>query len=226
MNIKGVNSPPVKGNVEKEVKIKSAEKKGKNKSVENKSVKEVKNNSNDKEVKFEKADKEKTLETYGKEAAAKYAVNIAAVEEMKKAMDQKMEKSFLQMAIDTLGEHQVGIKNALEEILAGKGGDITAEMIDQAKEDVSEDGYYGVEATANRLVDFAKALSGGNPEKAELLKNAFMDAYEQAAEAWGDELPEISQKTKERTLELFAEWENKPSDMEDDAVDAIVDTEK
>lgn len=57
-------------------------------------AKEVKHNSIDKEVKFEKVDEEKTLETYGKEAADKYAVNIGVVEEMKKALDQKMEKSF------------------------------------------------------------------------------------------------------------------------------------
>lgn len=219
MNINPVNSPVAQVKNEKndlkksEKNLNKAEKK-----AEKDATKEVKNNSIDKDVKFEKVDEKKTLETYGKEAADKYAVNIGVVEEMKKALDQKMEKSFLQMAIDTLGEHQVGIKNALEEILKSKESEITDEMIEEAKEDVSEDGYYGVEATAQRMVDFAKALSGGNPAKAELLRNAFLDAYDQATEAWGDELPEISKKTKERTIELFDEWENKPEDLNGDEV--------
>ncbi len=214
MTVGSVKTTPVQMNAEKKELKKTEEK-----TIDN----QKKANSNDKDVKYEKAEtveKDKTLNDYSKQAAVKYAVNIGVVEEMKKSMDQKMEKSFLQMAIDALGEHQVGIKNALEKILAGKGEEITDEMIEQAKEDVAEDGYFGVEATANRMVDFAKAISGGNPEKVELLKNAFLDAFDQAAEAWGDELPEISQKTKDRTLELFDEWQNAP-DEKGEAVSPI-----
>ena len=33
----------------------------------------------------------------------------------------------------------------------------------QAQKDIAEDGYWGVEQTSERLVSFAKALSGGDP---------------------------------------------------------------
>ena len=37
----------------------------------------------------------------------------------------------------------------------------------QAQADIAEDGYWGVNQTSDRIVDFAKALSGGNPDKIE-----------------------------------------------------------
>lgn len=164
----------------------------------------------DKEVVFEKSSKEKTITDYSKDAKIKYAAEIAAVKEMNVALDKKMKDSFLQMALDSLGEQQTGIKVALEEILTTRSDEITDEMVEQAKKDVAEDGYFGVEATAKRMVDFAKALSGDNPEKADLLMDAFLDGFDKATEAWGDGLPEISQKTKERTIELFEEWKAGP----------------
>ena len=38
----------------------------------------------------------------------------------------------------------------------------------QAQADIAEDGYWGVEQTSDRILDFAKALSGNDPEKADL----------------------------------------------------------
>ena len=43
----------------------------------------------------------------------------------------------------------------------------------QAQEDISENGYWGVEQTSDRILDFAKALSGGDVSKADELLEAF-----------------------------------------------------
>lgn len=206
MNIGQIKAGQVQNNKSLKEEIKTKEKESLKKDKEP-VVKEV----SDKEVVYEKSSvsgKEKNLEDYGKEAKVKYAADIAAVEEMKKQLDKRMENSFLQMALDVLGDQQTGLKAKLEGILKDRGDEISPEMIAQAKADVAEDGYYGVEETAKRLVNFAKALSGGNPEKAALLKDALLSGFEQAEEMWGDELPEISKQTKERALELFDEWEN------------------
>jgi hypothetical protein len=212
VNIHNINS------VQQKHAIKEAEKKEKKELKEE--IKDSKETKLDTEVVFEKSEEpkkeeSKTIEDYAKDAAVKYAADIAAVKEMQKALDKKMENSFLKMAIDALGEQQTGIKAKLEEILKEQADEITPEMINQAKEDVSEDGYFGVEATANRIVDFAKALSGGNPAKAEMLKEAFMTGFEQAEELWGDELPEISKQTKARTEELFDAWIKGDDEMEE-----------
>lgn len=76
----------------------------------------------------------------------------------------------------------------------------------QAQKDIAEDGYWGVEQTSNRLVEFAKALSGGDPSKADTLIGAVKKGFEEAAKAWGGELPEISKKTIDAAIKKMEAW--------------------
>ena len=76
----------------------------------------------------------------------------------------------------------------------------------QAQEDISEDGYWGVKQTSERILDFAKAISGGDPDKAEKMREAIKEGYESAADLWGGELPEISQKTYDAVMKGIDEW--------------------
>jgi hypothetical protein len=89
-------------------------------------------------------------------------------------------------------------------------GKFTADpdTIAKAKEDISEDGYWGVEKTSDRILEFAKALSGDDPEKADELLAAFKKGYEQATGTWGKELPDISSKTYDAVLKKFDAWKN------------------
>ena len=76
----------------------------------------------------------------------------------------------------------------------------------KAQEEISENGYWGVEQTSERLFLFASSLTGGDPAKAQEMKDAFIKGYEEAEKAWGGELPEISRKTYEATIKKFDEW--------------------
>ena len=76
----------------------------------------------------------------------------------------------------------------------------------QAQADIAEDGYWGVTATSDRILDFAKALTGGDPDKIEEMREAFIKGYEQATETWGGELPEISKQTYDAVLSKFDAW--------------------
>ena len=76
----------------------------------------------------------------------------------------------------------------------------------QAQADIAEDGYWGVTQTSDRIVDFAKALCGGDPDKIEEMREAFEKGFKQAQETWGGELPEISQKTYDAVMEKFDAW--------------------
>lgn len=76
----------------------------------------------------------------------------------------------------------------------------------QAQADIAEDGYWGVKQTSDRIIDFAKALCGGDPDKIEDMKAAFEKGFKQAEKTWGGELPEISQKTYDAVLEKFDTW--------------------
>ena len=85
---------------------------------------------------------------------------------------------------------------------------VTPEVKAQAEADFAEDGYWGVEQTSDRILDFAKALSGGNAEYADKLLAAFKKGYEQATGAWGKELPDISKRTYDAVVEKFEKWKN------------------
>lgn len=76
----------------------------------------------------------------------------------------------------------------------------------QAEADIAEDGYWGVAQTSDRIIDFAKALTGGNPDKIEEMREAFKKGFEQATKTWGDKLPDISQKTYDEVMKKFDEW--------------------
>ena len=76
----------------------------------------------------------------------------------------------------------------------------------QAQADIAEDGYWGVNQTSDRIIDFAKALCGGDPDKIEEMRAAFEKGFKQAEETWGGELPDISKRTYEAVMEKFDAW--------------------
>lgn len=87
-------------------------------------------------------------------------------------------------------------------------GDFTVDAATkaQAKADISEDGYWGVKQTSQRIFDFAVALSGGDPDQMEKMRSAFEKGFKMATGTWGKELPEISQQTYAATQKLFDDY--------------------
>ena len=73
----------------------------------------------------------------------------------------------------------------------------------QAQQDISEDGYWGVKQTSDRIIDFATALTGGDPAQIEKMRAAFEKGYKMAEKKWGGELPEISKQTYDAVMEKF-----------------------
>ena len=101
-----------------------------------------------------------------------------------------------------------GLKSLFENLT------VDADTIAQAKKDIAEDGYWGVEKTSDRILDFAKALSGGDKDKADELLNAFKKGFSQATGAWGDKLPSICQDTYDAVLKKFDDWKNGTEDTQ------------
>ena len=84
----------------------------------------------------------------------------------------------------------------------------------QAQADIADDGYWGVDQTSDRILDFAKALSGNDPEKADLLLDAFKKGFKEATKSWGQDLPDISQRTYDAVVEKFNTWKNGTEETE------------
>ena len=73
----------------------------------------------------------------------------------------------------------------------------------QAQEDISEDGYWGVKQTSQRMFDFASALAGDDVDKMKEMQKAMHKGFNLATKAWGKKLPDISQRTMDAADSLF-----------------------
>ena len=86
-----------------------------------------------------------------------------------------------------------------------EGKPITELSVDEAKDLVSEDGFFGVTQTSNRVSDFVFSFAGEDLELLQKGRDGIVQGFEEAKEMFGGELPEISYKTQERTLALIDE---------------------
>lgn len=83
---------------------------------------------------------------------------------------------------------------------------------EEAQQLISEDGYFGVENTSQRIVDFAINAFGNDPAKLEQMKASIEDGFQQAAEAFGGELPEISHQTYAAIMEKLDAFAAEPQE--------------
>jgi hypothetical protein len=84
--------------------------------------------------------------------------------------------------------------------------------IAKAKAAIADDGEFGVEQVASRILDFAKAAIGDDPAKLDAVRAAVQDGFDQAAKIMGGALPDISQKTYEAIMARFDQWQNEGMD--------------
>ena len=81
---------------------------------------------------------------------------------------------------------------------------------DKAKELISEDGYFGVKKTTERIMDFAKALAGsGADEKTiEKLRGGAKAGFDYVANLFGgfDKLPDVTKDTYDAVMKSFDDW--------------------
>lgn len=133
-----------------------------------------------------------------------YTPNTELVNKLKAEADSRTE-SLRNLVEKLLGQQATKYGQATDIWSFLKSGDyeVDPETKAQAQADIAEDGYWGVEKTSDRIVQFAMALTGGDPDKLDSMIDAFKKGYKQAEETWGGKLPEISQKTYDAVLDKF-----------------------
>jgi len=72
----------------------------------------------------------------------------------------------------------------------------------EAAELVSEDGFFGIDQTSQRIADFVINGSGGDESMMRAGREGMLQGFKEAEAMWGGELPEISQKTMQKALEM------------------------
>lgn len=85
------------------------------------------------------------------------------------------------------------------------GKPITELSQGEANELISEDGYFGVKNTAQRIFDFAVQNAGDNLEKLQAARDSILKGFKEAEDLFGGALPDISHKTLAKLLEMIDE---------------------
>ncbi|MBI9091289.1 MAG: hydrogenase-4 component G [Desulfobacterium sp.] len=65
---------------------------------------------------------------------------------------------------------------------------------------VSDDGYYGVAKTSQRIADFVLSGAGDDMDRLKQGRRGILQGFEAAEKAWGGKLPDISYDTIEAAL--------------------------
>ncbi len=77
---------------------------------------------------------------------------------------------------------------------------------EKAEELISEDGYFGVEQTSDRIVDFAIGIAGNDPNRIDAIRAGVEQGFNEALEAFGGWLPDISYNTYDTVMEKLDAW--------------------
>ncbi len=127
-----------------------------------------------------------------------------------KSDSQRQVDSFKSMVQDMFQKQGLAVKNSddIWSMLASGNYTVDQATADKAKSLISEDGYWGVDQTSDRIVEMAKALSGGDEEGMNKMLAAFEKGYKQAAKSWGRELPDISKQTYDAVQQKFKDYQN------------------
>lgn len=143
-------------------------------------------------------DNTKSSGIYGKADGSKtHGLDAPTIEKLKSQADRATEhlRSIVEKLILKQGKSSDGIlKN------------FSPEDIAKAKQDISEDGEFGVKQTSDRIVQFAIAISGGDKSKLSQLKDAIEKGFSQVSGAFGGKLPDICSKTHDEIMKKLDAW--------------------
>ena len=151
--------------------------------------------------------------TSAKDSSTKVTDYSSIVASMKKELSSKNEQ--LQNLVNKLLSNQAKKYISLSDMF--KDIQVDEQTKIQAQKDISDDGYWGVEQTSDRLVSMAKALSGGDSSKADAMISAIEKGFDEATKAWGDKLPDICQKTIDAAKQKLQNWRDGGSDATTEA---------
>ena len=141
------------------------------------------------------------------EQAKTYTSNTEIVDMLKADAEsyQNQLLSYVQQAVTGQG-NTIAAADDVWKFLASGNFTVSEAAKAEAQAALEDGGYWSVDATSDRIIQMAKALTGGDPSKIEEMREAFEKGYKEATKTWGKELPEISSKTYDAVMEKFDAW--------------------
>ncbi len=89
--------------------------------------------------------------------------------------------------------------------------DISTISEEEAVELIADDGYFGVEQTSDRIVDLAISAAGDDPARLGAIKEGIEKGFNDALEAFGGWLPDISYDTLDAVMNKLDAWAEQDS---------------
>ncbi|NQY21333.1 MAG: hydrogenase-4 component G [Campylobacteraceae bacterium] len=178
-------------------------------------VKAFTNNINEAYSKVKANNSDETEKTEGKNDSA-FKVNISSENVLNylnsKAIEHSNYNSNAQGLLDKLLS---GNTEALD-FLSGKdawnsnlkeigydGKAITELSSHEAKDLLAKGGFFSIDETSLRVSSFVISLSNDNIDALQESRKGIVQGFKEAEKMWGGELPDISYKTQEKTLEFI-----------------------
>ena len=135
----------------------------------------------------------------------------ALVKSLKADLDNQMNR-FIDMMTGVFSKQGFTAKTAQNDsfwrMFSSGNLNVDMETKKAAQEAISEDGYWGVKQTSERIFKMAQALAGDNPEKMKEMQAAVEKGYKAAGKAWGGDLPEIAGQTIDAVNKMFENYFN------------------
>ena len=133
----------------------------------------------------------------------------ALVKSLKDDLNNQMSR-FTNMMVQKFQKQGINVSMAngddFWKMMASGNYTVDAKTKAEAQEAISEDGFWGVKNTSQRIFDFASALAGDDPEKMKKFQAAVEKGFSQAEDAWGGSLPSICGDTHEAVNKLFDDY--------------------
>lgn len=133
----------------------------------------------------------------------------ALVKSLKADQEYQMTR-FINMMTQTFQKQGMTAKSAEDDsfwrMFSSGNLQVDQETKAQAQEAISENGYWGVKQTSERIFQMAQALAGDDVEKMHEMQAAVKRGYEAAGKAWGGDLPGIAGDTISAVDKMFADY--------------------
>ncbi|MEA2059837.1 MAG: hydrogenase-4 component G [Thermodesulfobacteriota bacterium] len=76
---------------------------------------------------------------------------------------------------------------------------------EQASDLISDNGYFGIDKTAQRIIDFVVKGAGDDVDRLKAGREGILQGFAEAEKAWGGSLPQICYQTIEKSLDTIDE---------------------
>lgn len=131
------------------------------------------------------------------------------VNSLKEDLDNQMSR-FTNMMMQTFQKQGITVSQSngsdFWKLIASGNFTVDPQTRAEAQEAISENGYWGVSQTSQRIFDFAFALAGEDVDKMKEMQAAVEKGFQQAGAAWGGELPSICGNTHTAVSKLFDDY--------------------